>query len=362
MQMPMQMHAPITMPIQLSAPVSVPVRMARETLASTLLPMQSLLQLPPNVAFIEPTIYSINIPYHLHVLIFGPNWMYAKDMKQKYNVEIQSSNSRGHTDLVYVMGAYEVIIPFINHLNELAHILSSSIFSMAMAIETKHYARITGTRGANLNKLMIRHWVNVIIPEKDEKQVKEVVIWGLKAHCLGACEDIIQQINDPNHTGIEDEPFNSQYPSEFQPLPKSKVSLEVSLSNENAAIVKRNRNDIVWVLRQKYGVRMTITKNDAIVLKGPASECREVQNCLEGMFQIEQEVLVPRELRRFVFGKGGHGTRKMSLEYNVIINIPSKNDDSNTVTVYSSHQENIARVCQVIESRKESYQLNYSTQ
>ena len=344
----MQIPPPMQLPLQF--PVSVHV--ARQMPAPV--PMSVLL--PPNAAFIEPNVYSVNVPRHLQAMVFGPNWGHAKDIKEKHHVDIHVPNSQVSTDQVYVLGDYEHAIAYINHLNEMVQVLSVHIYSMTIPVEPKHYMKIIGHRRSNLYKIMTRHWVNVIIPSKEEREFRDVVVWGLKAHCLAACDDIYHQIQNSNLSQSDKEDQSPEQAEECQQSSTSSINL--SLDSKIMNIIKRHPFDVAWMIRNKFAVQMVVAKNQ-VLLQGPLADVEQAQDYLQGMSQVEQQVAVPRKQRSFIVGKSGRSIRAMSLEHNVLIHVPTKKDNSDTVVVFGSHQSNIDEACKALMDLAEKRRMSH---
>ena len=113
-------------------------------------------------------VYPINIPLHLHVLIFGPCWVHVEEMMKKLGVTIHAPSSLYESpELVHVEGFYAAVMATIAHLNGLVLVLNPYICCMVLPIESRFFTKIIGRNGTNLFKLLARHWVNIVIPDKD---------------------------------------------------------------------------------------------------------------------------------------------------------------------------------------------------
>lgn len=70
-------------------------------------------------------------------------------------------------ELLHVEGTHAAVMATLTHLYELVQVLDPHIRCMVLPIEPKFYTKIIGRHGANLFKLLARHWVNIVIPDKE---------------------------------------------------------------------------------------------------------------------------------------------------------------------------------------------------
>jgi len=217
-----------------------------------------------------------------------------------------------------------------------------------------------------------------------------ITIYGLEAHCYAARNDILEQIfgltnrpkveiKSPTEGGSkedeeeeeeeerhQEQEHRHQEQMRQQEFPQQQQSLQgqqqqqqqmsakandrvrMTLDGHRLAVFERHHTYVASTIRRRFEVRMTISKSNVLFFKGHPDKCNEAKQYVESLFLVEKEVEVAKEMRSLIVGKNGRKVRNMSVEYGVIINVPTKDDDHHSISVLGPHGDNVDKACKAL--------------
>uniref|UniRef100_A0A0N4ZK99 Vigilin n=1 Tax=Parastrongyloides trichosuri TaxID=131310 RepID=A0A0N4ZK99_PARTI len=128
---------------------------------------------------------------------------------------------------------------------------------------------------------------------------------------------------------------------------KAQVSIQVIVPNrhlrsilgayKNAyAEIPKEHNVVIKLpdrkLAEEYNAE-GVCLGDIITISGRAENCEKAKAALLALVPVTKEIIIPREFHSALIGKGGKDIRNLQQFYNVNVNVPYENDNSDVIKV-----------------------------
>ncbi|XP_048844381.1 high density lipoprotein binding protein a [Brienomyrus brachyistius] len=193
-----------------------------------------------------------------------------RDIADEYGgVMVSFPRTASQSDKVTLKGAKDCVAAAMKRMQEIIEDLDAQV-TMECVIPQKFHRSIMGPKGSRIQQITRDHNVQIKFPEREDLQAP-------------ATEPHIQENGDARDKGVTDP--------------------------------------------------ATPKKCDVIVLSGRKERCEAAVEALKALVPLTIEVEVPYELHRYIIGQKGSGIRKMMDEYEVNIQVPAPDLQSDIIAI-----------------------------
>lgn len=223
----------------------------------------------------------------------------------------------------------------------------------SMSVDPKHHRHFVIRRGQVLREIAVEYGNVMVSFPRSGAQSDKVTLKGAK-ECVEAAKHRIREIIDDLESQVTIECLIPQ--RYHRSIMGPKGSRIQQITRDHGVMIKfpdREENPAapgaevtLPELAEENGEVKEVDpsspkKCDVIVISGRKEKCEAAREALQALVPITTEVEVPYDLHRFIIGQKGSGIRRMMDEFEVNIQVPSPDMQSDIITItgLSSHLE-----------------------
>ncbi|KAM7388711.1 hypothetical protein PAMP_024868 [Pampus punctatissimus] len=248
-------------------------------------------------------------------------------------------------ELITVIGTEEAVREAQKELEELIKSLDN-VVEDTMTVDPKHHRYFVSRRGQVLRDLADEYGGVMVSFPRTGTASEKVTLKGAK-ECVEAAKKRMQEIVDDLDAQVTIECVISQKFHRSIMGPKGSRIQQIT-RDHNVQIKFPEREDPqatspVEAPIQENGeangeVKEPVDSNapkkcDVIVISGRKERCEAAVEALKALVPVATEVEVPFELHRYIIGQKGSGIRKMMDEFEVNIQVPAPEQQSDKISI-----------------------------
>uniref|UniRef100_A0A672JFL3 Vigilin n=1 Tax=Salarias fasciatus TaxID=181472 RepID=A0A672JFL3_SALFA len=240
-------------------------------------------------------------------------------------------------ELITVVGTEEAVREAQKELEELIRSLDN-VVEDTMTVDPKHHRYFVARRGQVLRDLADEYGGVMVSFPRTGSQSETVILKGAK-DCVEAAKKRMQEIVEDLDAQVTVECVIPQKFHRSIMGPKGSRIQQIT-RDHNVQIKFPEREDPQGnggVIAEKK-VREPADPNapkkcDVIVISGRKERCEAAVEALKALVPVTIEVEVPFELHRYIIGQKGSGIRKMMDEFEVNIQVPAPDQQSDKISI-----------------------------
>ncbi|GMM58196.1 Scp160 protein [Maudiozyma humilis] len=279
----------------------------------------------------------IVVPLNLHRNVIGPNASYKNRLQDKYSVHINFPRT---SEIVTIRGPSRGVKAAYEEMKNLLDFEQENGHKVVMQVPAEHVPRVIGKNGDNINDIRAEFGVELdFLQNQKDEAVKssgmiDLEITGTRTAIKEAQAKVEQIVKEAADYTNESMTVDHKYHRVIVGAGGSK--LREIISNAGGDEIRNKSIDI-----PSPG-----SESNVITIQGPKSFVAKVTKQInkiveDGENSITSEIDVPKERHGALVGPGGMIRRQLESEFNVVINIPNKNE-TGPVTV-TGLAENVAK-------------------
>uniref|UniRef100_A0A8C7MPY8 Vigilin n=1 Tax=Oncorhynchus kisutch TaxID=8019 RepID=A0A8C7MPY8_ONCKI len=306
------------------------------------------------------------IEQRFHRAIIGQKGEKIKDVRDKFpEVIINFPDPAAKSDIVQLRGPRNEVEKCSKFMAKMVADMVENGFFLSVPIFKQFHKNIIGKGGANIKKIREETNTRIDLPAENSNS-EMIVITGKKENCeaaririlsiqkeLMACVLLWGPAEEVEKAKKQLFPYPGGRPGERRPSGKSFRFLlfqqagSFSLINPppprassspappaEAAVQENGEANGEMVEEPAAPVDPTAPKKcDVIVLSGRKERCEAAVEALKALVPVTTEVEVPFELHRYIIGQKGSGIRKMMDEFEVNIQVPAPELQSDIISI-----------------------------
>lgn len=262
------------------------------------------------------------VPQKYHGSLIGANGVYRNRLQDKYSVFI---NFPRDSDIVTIRGPSRGVKQAFTELSALLDFERENGYKKIVVVPAEHVPRIIGKAGANINDIRADFGVEMDFlqkstdPKVQETGEVELEITGTRAAINEAANKV---------QGIIDEA--ADFDSETLSVARKYHRIIVGSGGHNLRdiISKAGGDDI---RNKNIDIPNANSESDVITVQGPkkfvASVLKQINKIVEdGENSVTKTLEIPEERHGALVGPGGMIRRQLETEFNVILEVPHKNE------------------------------------
>uniref|UniRef100_A0AAQ5ZRE9 Vigilin n=1 Tax=Amphiprion ocellaris TaxID=80972 RepID=A0AAQ5ZRE9_AMPOC len=243
-------------------------------------------------------------------------------------------------ELITVVGTEEAVREAQKELEELIKSLDN-VVEDTMIVDPKHHRYFVARRGQVLRDLADEYGGVMVSFPRTGSQSEKVTLKGAK-ECVEAAKKRMQEIVEDLEAQVT---IECVIPQKFHRSimgPKGSRIQQIT-RDHNVQIKFPEREDPQEAPIQENGeangeVKEPVDPNapkkcDVIVISGRKERCEAAEEALKALVPVTIEVEVPFELHRYIIGQKGSGIRKMMDEFEVNIQVPAPEQQSDKISI-----------------------------
>uniref|UniRef100_A0A3B3ZCV3 Vigilin n=1 Tax=Periophthalmus magnuspinnatus TaxID=409849 RepID=A0A3B3ZCV3_9GOBI len=249
-------------------------------------------------------------------------------------------------ELITVVGTEEAVKEAQRELEELIKSLDN-VVEDTMSVDPKHHRYFVARRGQVLRDLADEYGGVMVSFPRTASGSDKVSLKGAK-ECVEAAKKRMQEIVEDLEAQVT---MECVIPQKFHRSimgPKGSRIQQIT-RDHNVQIKFPDREEAQEAPAQENGeangeVKEPVDPNapkkcDVIVISGRKERCESAVEALKALVPVTIEVEVPFELHRYIIGQKGSGIRKMMDEFEVNIQVPAPEQQSDKIAItgLSSH-------------------------
>uniref|UniRef100_A0A672JFH9 Vigilin n=1 Tax=Salarias fasciatus TaxID=181472 RepID=A0A672JFH9_SALFA len=244
-------------------------------------------------------------------------------------------------ELITVVGTEEAVREAQKELEELIRSLDN-VVEDTMTVDPKHHRYFVARRGQVLRDLADEYGGVMVSFPRTGSQSETVILKGAK-DCVEAAKKRMQEI-------VED--LDAQVTVECVIPQKFHRSIMGPKGSRIQQITRDHNVQIKFPEREDPQAETAVQENgeaseevrepadpnapkkcDVIVISGRKERCEAAVEALKALVPVTIEVEVPFELHRYIIGQKGSGIRKMMDEFEVNIQVPAPDQQSDKISI-----------------------------
>uniref|UniRef100_A0A3Q3WA91 Vigilin n=1 Tax=Mola mola TaxID=94237 RepID=A0A3Q3WA91_MOLML len=243
-------------------------------------------------------------------------------------------------ELITVIGTEAAVQEAQKELEELIKSLDN-VIEDTMSVDPKHHRYFVSRRGQVLRDLADEYGGVMVSFPRTGSQSEKVTLKGAK-ECVEAAKKRMLEIVDDLDAQVTIECIIAQKFHRSIMGPKGSRIQQIT-RDHNVQIKFPEREDPQEAPVQENGetngeVKEPVDPNapkkcDVIVISGRKERCEAAVEALKALVPLTIEVEVPFELHRYIIGQKGSGIRKMMDEFEVNIQVPAPDQQSDKIAI-----------------------------
>uniref|UniRef100_A0AAR2LEX9 Vigilin n=1 Tax=Pygocentrus nattereri TaxID=42514 RepID=A0AAR2LEX9_PYGNA len=315
------------------------------------------------------------IEQRFHRAIIGQKGEKIKEIRDKFpEVIINFPDPAQKSDIVQLRGPRTEVEKCTKFMQKMVAEMVENSHSVSVPIFKQFHKNIIGKGGANIKKIREETNTKIDLPAENSNS-EMIVITGKKANCeaarnriLAIQKELVMEVSIPSklHNSLigskgrfvrsimeECGGVHIHFPTEgsgidavtirgpAEEVEKAKKQL-LSLAEEKVDAPPFNFELMITQVQENGESNGEIKepadpaapkKCDVIVLSGRKERCEAAVEALKALVPVTIEVEVPFELHRYIIGQKGSGIRKMMDEFEVNIQVPAPELQSDIISV-----------------------------
>uniref|UniRef100_A0A8B9CR62 Vigilin n=1 Tax=Anser brachyrhynchus TaxID=132585 RepID=A0A8B9CR62_9AVES len=311
------------------------------------------------------------IEQKFHRTIIGQKGERIREIREKFPEVIINFPDPAHkSDIVQLRGPKNEVEKCTKYMQKMVADLVENSFSISVPIFKQFHKNIIGKGGANIKKIREESNTKIDLPAENSNS-ETIVITGKRANCeaarhriLAIQKELVSEVTDL--VQIRDlkmllERVSSEemvVVGEGREETAVRVSLFLNLKPKILAKFATRRGLCLFNMRLsmfsapvaepavqengeeggegkdgKDGDPSSPKKCDIIIISGRREKCEAAKEALQALVPVTIEVEVPFDLHRYIIGQKGSGIRKMMDEFEVNIQVPAPELQSDVITI-----------------------------
>uniref|UniRef100_A0A8C1ERS7 Vigilin n=1 Tax=Cyprinus carpio carpio TaxID=630221 RepID=A0A8C1ERS7_CYPCA len=298
------------------------------------------------------------IEQRFHRAIIGQKGEKVKEIRDKFpEVIINFPDPAQKSDIVQLRGPRTEVEKCTKFMQKMVAEMVENSFSVSVPIFKQFHKNIIGKGGANIKKIREETNTKIDLPAENSNS-EMIIITGKKANCeaaknriLAIQKELVRGLFVRYLLDIADE-----YGGVIVSFPRTatqsdKVTLKGAKDCVEAA-KKRMLEMIEDLVSRSPSADAPVQENgeangevkepadplvpkkcDVIVLSGRKERCEAAVEALKALVPVSVAVEVPFELHRYIIGQKGSGIRKMMDEFEVNIQVPAHELQSDIISI-----------------------------
>lgn len=277
------------------------------------------------------------VPLKYHRNLMGPSASYRNRLQDKYNVHINFPRT---SEIVTVRGPSRGVKSAFEELKSLLDFEMENGHKIVMQVPADHVPRVIGKNGDTINDIRAEFGVEMDFLQKNsDESVKEtgvvdLEITGTRQTIKDAQTKVEQIVKEAEDFATESMTVNREYHR----------TIVGSGGNKLREIISTAGGD--EIKNKSINIPNASSDSDVITIQGPKSFVKKVMKAIskiveDGENSTTKKLDVAKERHGALVGPGGMVRRQLETEFNVIIQVPNK-DQEGPVTI-TGLSENIEK-------------------
>uniref|UniRef100_A0A8C9ZKK6 Vigilin n=1 Tax=Sander lucioperca TaxID=283035 RepID=A0A8C9ZKK6_SANLU len=310
------------------------------------------------------------IEQRFHRAIIGQKGEKIKEVRDKFpEVIINFPDPAQKSDIVQLRGPRNEVEKCAKFMQKIVAEMVENSFSLSVPIFKQFHRNIIGKGGSNIKKIREETTTRIDLPAENSNS-EMIVITGKKANCEVARNRIlaIQKELVKIEVSIPSKLHNSLIGSKgrfVRSIMEECGGVHIHFPTEGSGIdkvtirgpveeVEKAKQQLLALAEEKVSppaeapiqengeangeVKEPVDPNapkrcDVIVISGRKERCEAAVEALKALVPVTTEVEVPFELHRYIIGQKGSGIRKMMDEFEVNIQVPAPEQQSDKISI-----------------------------
>uniref|UniRef100_A0A8C2SVI6 Vigilin n=1 Tax=Coturnix japonica TaxID=93934 RepID=A0A8C2SVI6_COTJA len=253
------------------------------------------------------------IEQKFHRTIIGQKGERIREIREKFPEVIINFPDPAHkSDIVQLRGPKNEVEKCTKYMQKMVADLVENSFSISVPIFKQFHKNIIGKGGANIKK------------DKDQELI---TIMGTEEAVKEAQKELEALIKNLVRATIRSE-------GGYAEQRRGSCALNVRLSMFSAPVVEPALQENGEEGGEgKDADPSSPKKCDIIIISGRREKCEAAKEALQALVPVTTEVEVPFDLHRYIIGQKGSGIRKMMDEFEVNIQVPAPELQSDIITI-----------------------------
>uniref|UniRef100_A0A8C3A085 Vigilin n=1 Tax=Cyclopterus lumpus TaxID=8103 RepID=A0A8C3A085_CYCLU len=305
------------------------------------------------------------IEQRFHRAIIGQKGEKIKEVRDKFpEVIINFPDPAQKSDIVQLRGPRNEVEKCAKFMQKIVAEMVENGFCLSVPIFKQFHRNIIGKGGSNIKKIREETSTKIDLPAENSNS-EMIVITGKKANCevarsriLAIQKELVTRlrscVRSRNTTSSSSGkgagtyarsatapgPGSSSPPrrtrtrssSPWLALKKLCATPRRSWRNSSRALIQENGEADAGDVKEPVDPNAP-KKCDVIVISGRKERCEAAVEALKALVPVTIEVEVPFDLHRYIIGQKGSGIRKMMDEFEVNIQVPAPEQQSDKISI-----------------------------
>ncbi|CCK73542.1 Scp160p NDAI_0G05590 [Naumovozyma dairenensis CBS 421] len=262
------------------------------------------------------------VPQKLHRNLIGANGVYRNRLQDKYNVFINFPRT---SDIVTIRGPSRGVKQAYEELSALLEFERENGYKMVINVPAEHVPRVIGKNGSTINDIRADFGVEMDFLQKNtDLKVKEtgeveLEITGTRSAIKEAAKKVESIVSEASDFITESLEVDRKY---------HRTIVGAGGNTLRTIINKAGGEDI---RNKSIDIPNANAESNVITIQGPKSFVESVKRQInkiveDGENSITKELEIPNERQGALVGPGGMVRRQLETEFNIIMNVPNKNE------------------------------------
>uniref|UniRef100_A0A8C2GN76 Vigilin n=1 Tax=Cyprinus carpio TaxID=7962 RepID=A0A8C2GN76_CYPCA len=301
------------------------------------------------------------IEQRFHRAIIGQKGEKVKEIRDKFpEVIINFPDPAQKSDIVQLRGPRTEVEKCTKFMQKMVAEMVENSFSVSVPIFKQFHKNIIGKGGANIKKIREETNTKIDLPAENSNS-EMIIITGKKANCEAAKNRILaiqKELVRGLFVSIPSKLHNSLIGSKgrfVRSIMEECGGVHIHFPTEGSGIdavtirgtaeeVEKAKKQLLSLAEEKENGEangevkepadpLVPKKCDVIVLSGRKERCEAAVEALKALVPVSVAVEVPFELHRYIIGQKGSGIRKMMDEFEVNIQVPAHELQSDIISI-----------------------------
>uniref|UniRef100_A0A3B3BWG0 Vigilin n=1 Tax=Oryzias melastigma TaxID=30732 RepID=A0A3B3BWG0_ORYME len=331
----------------------------------------------------------VSIPSKLHISLIGPKGRLVRAiMEECGGVHIHFPNEGSGVDKVTIRGPVEEVEKAKQQLLTLAEEKQTKSHTVELHAKPEYHKFLIGKGGGNIRKVRDSTGARIIFPTPEDKDQELITVVGTEEAVREAqkeLEELIKSLDNIVEDTMNVDPKHHRYfvarrgqvlrdlADEYGGVMDAQVTMECVIPQKFHRSIMGPKGSRIQQITRDHNVQIKFPERedpqaaqaetpaqengeangelkepldpeapkrcDVIVLSGRKERCEAAIEALKALVPVTIEVDVPFELHRYIIGQKGSGIRKMMDEFEVNIQVPGPDlqSDKIAITGLASH-------------------------
>lgn len=267
------------------------------------------------------------VPQKYHGSLIGAGGQYVRRLQDKYNVRILFTQG---SDDVVIRGPSRGAVKAEEEVKDLLDYLIENGYTKELEVPTKALSRVIGKNGDNIKGIAADAGIEIDVQNKSEEEnseVSKILLTGTRKGIKEAETKILaiaKEVEDTVSVELEVDP---KYYRDI--LGSRGATKNAIIAKAGGAEDQQHR--LLQIPDQGSDSKKITSQGPKKIVDSIIAQVKKIVEDKEN--SVTEKVEVSKDKHRVIIGQGGSTRRSLESEFNVNINIPNVNSESNAVTI-----------------------------